>query len=55
MLKIVKKSLIIFLLVTIDVTIYIIKSIYNFFEKNKSKIKKYSKSFCSVLKEELER
>ena len=55
MLKIIKKSLIIFLLVTLDVTIYIAKIIYNFFEKNKSKIQKYSKSFYCVLKEELER
>lgn len=55
MIRIIKKSLIIFLIVTIDVTIYITKIIYNFFEENKSKIKKYSKSFYSILKEELER
>ena len=55
MLKIIKKSLIILLLVTINVIIYISKIIYNFFEKNKDKIKKYSKSFYYLLREELER
>ena len=53
MLKIIKKSLIILLLVTIDVTTYIVKIIYNFLKKNKSTIEKYSKSIYCVLKEEL--
>ena len=53
MLKIIKKSLIILLLVTINVTIYIAKIIHKFFKENKSAIKKYSKSFYSILKEEL--
>ncbi len=53
MLKIIKKSLIILLLVTIDVAAYIVKIIHNFFEKNKSTIEKYSKSLYCVLKEEL--
>ena len=46
MFKIIKKSLIILLLITIKV-------IHNFYKENKSKIEKYSKSFYYVLKEEL--
>lgn len=53
MLKIIKKSLIILLLVTIKIIVHIGKIIYNFFEKNKSNIKKYSKSLYYVLKEEI--
>lgn len=53
MLKIIKKSLIILLLVTIDIATYIVKIIYNFFKKNKSIIEKYSNGIYSVLKEEL--
>ena len=53
MFKILKKSLIILLLVTIDITMYIFKIIHNFFKENKSKIEKYSKNFYCVLKEEL--
>ena len=53
MLKIIKKSLIILLLVTIDVTVYIVKIIHNFLKKNKSTIEKYSKGVYYVLKEEL--
>ena len=55
MFKIIKKSLIITLLVTINIIVYITKIIYDFYEKNKSKIKKYSKSFYFVLKEELDK
>lgn len=53
MIKIIKKSLIILLLITIEVIVYITKIIHNFYKKNKSKIKEYSKNFYSVLKEEL--
>lgn len=53
MMKLIKKSLIIILLVTIDVTIYLLRIIHDFFIQNKSKIKNYSKSFYNVLKEEL--
>ncbi len=53
MIKIIKKSLIILLLVTINVIVYIAKIIQNFYKENKSKIEKYSKSFYYVLKEEL--
>ncbi len=53
MIKIIKKSLIILLLVTINVIVYIAKIIHEFYKENKSKIAKYSKSFYSVLKEEL--
>ena len=53
MLKILKKSLIIFLLATMNVTVYIVKIIYNFFKKNKSVIKNYLKDIYFLLKEEL--
>ena len=53
MLKIIKKSLIIILLVTINTIAYITKIIHNFYEENKTKIKKYTDSFYCVLKEEL--
>lgn len=55
MLKIIKKSLIIMLLVIINIIVYIAKIIHNFYEKNNIKIKKYIISFHDVLKEELER
>lgn len=54
MLKLIKKSLIILLLITINIIVFIAKIIHNFFEENKSKIEKYSKSFYNALKEELE-
>ena len=53
MFKIIKKSLIIILLVTINTIAYITKIIHNFYEENKTKIKKYTDSFYCVLKEEL--
>ena len=53
MLKIIKKSLIIILLVTINTIAYITKIIHNFYEENKKKIKKYTDGFYCVLKEEL--
>ena len=53
MFKIIKKTLIILLLITIKVIVYIAKIIHNFYKENKSKIEKYSKSFYYVLKEEL--
>lgn len=55
MLRVIKKILIIILLVMLDTIYYLTTSIYVFLEKNKSKIKKYSKSFYSVLKEELDK
>lgn len=55
MFKIIKKSLIILLLITINVIVYIVKIIHNFYIKNKSKVEKYSKSFYYALKEELEK
>lgn len=55
MLKLIKKSLIILLLVTIDTIVFIVKSIYKFYTKNKSKIEKIAKSFYLELKEELAR
>jgi hypothetical protein len=55
MFKIIKKSLIILLLLTINVIAYIVKSIQDFYKENKSKIEKYSKSFYCVLKEELDK
>ncbi len=54
MIKIIKKSLIILLLVTINIIVFIAKIIYNFYKENKSKIENYSKSFYSTLKEELD-
>ena len=54
MLKLIKKSLIILLLITIKVIVFIAKIIHNFYEENKSKIEKYSKSFYTALKEELD-
>lgn len=54
MLKLIKKSLIIILLITINVIVFIIKIIHDFYIENKSKIKKYSKSFYDTLKNELE-
>lgn len=53
MLKLIKKSLIILLLVTINIIVFIYKIIYKFYKENKSKIEKYSKSFYNTLKEEL--
>lgn len=53
MLKIIKKSLIILLLITIDTIVLIAKSIYQFYTKNKGKIGEIIKSFHGVLKEEL--
>lgn len=53
MLKFIKKSLIILLLLFINIMVSLVKSIYNFYEKNKSKIKKYAKNFHAALKEEL--
>lgn len=44
MFKIIKKSLIILLLLTIDTVVYITKIIHKFYEQYKSKIEKYSKS-----------
>lgn len=55
MFKIIKKSLIILLLITINVIAYIVKIIHDFYEENKSKVKKYSKNFYYALKEELEK
>lgn len=54
MIKIIKKSLIILLLVTIKIIVFIAKIIHNFYKENKSKIENYSKSFYSTLKEELD-
>ena len=53
MLKLIKKSLIILLLLFINIIVLLFKSIYNFYEKNKTKIKKYAKNFHIALKEEL--
>lgn len=53
MLKIIKKSLIILLLVTIDTIAFIGKSIYQFYNKNKGKAKEIIKSFHGALKSEL--
>lgn len=55
MLKIIKKSLIIILLIIINTISYVIKIIHDFYEKNKMKIKKYADSFYCVLQEELEK
>ena len=55
MIKLIKKSLIIALLITINIIVYIAKIIHNYYEENKSKINKYSKSFYYVLKEELDK
>lgn len=55
MFRIIKKSLILLLLLTINTIVYIVKIIHEFYEKNNSEIKKYAKSFHSILKEELER
>lgn len=53
MLKIIKKSLIILLLITIDTIAFISKSIYQFYNKNKGKAEEMIKSFHGALKEEL--
>lgn len=53
MLKIIKKSLIILLLITIDIIAFISKSIYKFFDKNKGKTREIIKNFHCALKEEL--
>lgn len=58
MVKIIKKSLIILLLLTMNIIVLLTKSIHNFFEKNKNQIKKYAKNFKNfkiLLKEELNR
>lgn len=53
MLKIIKKSLIILLLITIDTIVLISKSIYKIYEKYKTNIERIAKSFYTVLKEEI--
>ena len=53
MLKIIKKSLIILLLITIDTIVFIAKSIYQFYNKSKENVRKIIKSFHGALKEEL--
>ncbi len=53
MLKIIKKSLIILLLITINTIAFISKSIYQFYNKNKGKLGEIIKCFHGVLKEEL--
>ena len=53
MLKLIKKSLIILLLICINIMVSLVKSIYKFYEKNKGKMKKYAKNFHIALKEEL--
>lgn len=55
MVKIIKKSLIILLLLTMNIIVLLTKSIHNFFEKNQKQIKKYAKNFKILLKEELNR
>ena len=55
MFKIIKKSLIILLLITIKIITYIAKIIPDFYQETNSKVKKYSKNFYQILKEELER
>ena len=55
MIKFIKKSLIILLLITMNIIVLLTKSIHNFFEKNKDQIKKYTKNFKILLKEELNR
>lgn len=55
MLKVIKKSILIFMIITIDVIVYLSKIIYKFYRKNKSKFKNYSKGFYYVLKEELQK
>ena len=55
MIKLIKKSLIIALLITINIIVYIAKIIHNYYQEIKSKIKKYSKSVYYVLKEELDK
>ena len=53
MLKIIKKSLIVLLLITIDTIAFIGKSIYQFYSKNKGNAQKIIKNFHGMLKEEL--
>lgn len=53
MLKLIKKSLIIVLLVTIDIIVFISKIIYEFYTKNKSKVKEFVQNLYIELKEEL--
>ena len=55
MLKLLKKSLILFILVTMNIIVYLFRIICDYFSKNKLKIKKYAKSFKLVLQEELEK
>jgi len=55
MIKIIKKTLIMILLLTIKFIVCIKKIIHKLYKENKSKIENYSKNFYSVLKEELSR
>lgn len=55
MLKLIKKSLIILLLIFINIIVSLVKSIYKFYKKNNTKIKKFAKNFHITLKEELTR
>jgi len=55
MFKLIKKSLIILLLITINVVVYITKIIYIFYKEHKSNIENYSKNILCILKEELNR
>ena len=43
------------LLIIINIVSYVVKIIYEFYQKNKTKIKKYADSFYCVLQEELEK
>ena len=53
MLKIIKKSLIILLLIIIDTIVFTVKSIYQFYGRNKKKIEERLEIFHGALKEEL--
>lgn len=55
MLKFIKKSFILLLLITMNIIVYLYRIISDYFSKNKFKIKKYAKSFKLVLQEELEK
>ena len=53
MVKLIKKILLILLLLIICIITFFGKKLYSFIQKNKSEIKKYTKGFCRVLKEEI--
>ena len=55
MIKLLKRIMLILLLSIIDIITFIVKIVYDFFQKNENKIHRYTKGFYEVLKEEIQK